>query len=165
METETELYALAERVGALLLDKGLRLTAAESCTGGWVCQAVTSIPGSSAWFDRGFVTYSNAAKQELLGVPESVLLSQGAVSEATVLAMTAGALQHSHADCALAISGIAGPDGGSPEKPVGTVCFAWADRGGASISETRRFAGDRREVRLQAVVWALRGIPRLCGKA
>lgn len=163
MKTETELYALAHRVGALLLARGGSLAAAESCTGGWVCQAVTGVPGSSDWFDRGFVTYSNAAKREMLDVPEQVLLSHGAVSEATVLAMAEGALRHSRAECALAVSGIAGPDGGSADKPLGTVCFAWARRDGAGFCETRRFRGGRREVRLQSVAWALEGVLRLYG--
>lgn len=164
LETETELYPLAERVGALLISRGHRLAAAESCTGGWVCQALTAVPGSSGWFDRGFVTYSNAAKRELLDVPESVLDIEGAVSEATVLSMGQGALRHSGADCTLAISGIAGPDGGTPQKPVGTVCFAWVLRQGRAVSETRRFDGERRAVRLQSVLWALRGVLWLYGE-
>src|ERR1035437_4219013 len=118
------LTTLATLVGAKLRAKGLMLTTAESCTGGWVAQAVTAIAGSSAWFERGFVTYSDAAKQEMLGVSARTLAAHGAVSEQTARKMAIGALAHSHAQVALAITGIAGPDGGSAEKPVGTVCFA-----------------------------------------
>ena len=124
----SELEKLAERLGHLLLERGEWLAAAESCTGGWLAQSVTAIAGSSAWFDRGFVTYSNAAKMDMLGVPESTLDRHGAVSEAVARAMAQGALAHSRADWTVAITGIAGPGGGSPEKPIGTVCFAWASK-------------------------------------
>ncbi|NHC08297.1 nicotinamide-nucleotide amidase [Azonexus fungiphilus] len=150
------LEPLAARLGALLLDGGAWLATAESCTGGWVAETVTAIAGSSAWFDRGFVTYSNAAKTEMLGVPETTLARHGAVSEATARAMAQGALAHSRADWALAITGIAGPGGGSPEKPVGTVCFAWAGRERGCCAQTLRLAGDRAAVRAQAVAHALR---------
>lgn len=134
------------------------LAVAESCTGGWLAKCLTDRAGSSGWFERGFVTYSNAAKQEMLGVPAQTLERHGAVSEATVLAMAAGALAHSRADLAVAISGIAGPGGGLPGKPVGTVCFAWADRDGLRRAETRHFAGDRAAVRRQSVTHALQGL-------
>ena len=117
----SELETLAERLGRELLNRGECLATAESCTGGWVAQSVTAIAGSSTWFDRGFVTYSNAAKVEMLGVPETTLERHGAVSEATARAMAQGALAHSRADWAVAITGIAGPTGGTPEKPVGMV--------------------------------------------
>ena len=130
---------LAAQVGGALKAHGLMLATAESCTGGGVAQAVTAIAGSSAWFERGFVTYSNQSKQQMLGVTEATLIGHGAVSEATVRAMVAGALQHGAAQVALAVSGIAGPDGGTPDKPVGTVWFAWGIRHGATFrSEERR---------------------------
>jgi nicotinamide-nucleotide amidase len=120
---------LAADLGRRLLARGWRVTTAESCTGGLVAGAITAIAGSSDWFDRGFVTYSNAAKRELLGVPEAVLAAHGAVSEPCAVAMAEGALVRSGAMLAVAVTGIAGPSGGSEEKPVGTVCFAWAQRG------------------------------------
>lgn len=149
---------LSESLGHCLRDRGEWLTTAESCTGGWVAQSITAIAGSSAWFDRGFVTYSNGAKQDMLGVPESTLNRHGAVSEATARAMAHGAIAHSRADWALAITGVAGPTGGSAEKPVGTVCFAWAQRDAGCEAQTCRFAGDRASVREQAVHHALRGL-------
>lgn len=158
MMDEQHLDALAVAVGRQLKAGALRLATAESCTGGWVAQAVTSVAGSSAWFERGFVTYSNDSKRELLGVRAETLSSSGAVDEETAREMARGALAASSADIALAITGIAGPDGGSAEKPVGTVCLAWADRHGMLQSETRRFAGDRRSVRLQSAVRALEGL-------
>ncbi len=154
---------LVVRVAGLLSQRGEWLTVAESCTGGWVAQALTSLAGSSAWFDRGFVTYSNAAKVEMLGVPENTLERHGAVSEATARAMAQGALRHSHGDWSLAITGIAGPSGGSLEKPVGTVCFAWAHRDGGCEAHTRHFAGDRMAVREQSVSYALRGLAERLG--
>lgn len=138
----------------------IMLVTAESCTGGWVSEAITAIPGSSAWFDRGFVTYSNAAKNEMLGVKLSTLDQFGAVSEETAREMAAGALNNSHAHLSVAITGIAGPDGGTNDKPVGTVWFAWADQN--SIVATQHiFAGDRTKVREQAVVIALEGLLEL----
>ncbi len=152
------LEELAEKVGSTLAGHGWMLVAAESCTGGWVAQKVTDIAGSSAWFDRGFVTYSNESKQDMLGVPEQLLRSHGAVSEPVVLAMLAGALNKSRAQVGVAISGIAGPGGGTPDKPVGTVWFAWGIRGGRTRSGVEHFSGDRRAVRERAVAQALLGI-------
>lgn len=161
--TQGQLEALAAKVGALLLANGQSLTTAESCTGGWVAQCLTAIAGSSEWFERGFVSYSNAAKQEMLGVSRATLANHGAVSEATCAAMATGALRHSRADWALAISGIAGPGGGSPDKPVGTVCFAWAGPDGRLDVETCRFAGSREAVRARSVAHALDGLLRRAG--
>ena len=153
--------ALAEKVAARLLARKAMLATAESCTGGWVSQALTAIGGSSAWFERGFVTYSNAAKEEMLGVHAETLARHGAVSEAVAREMALGALAHSHASIALAVTGIAGPSGGSAEKPVGTVCFAWAAAGAPAHAETRHFAGDREAVRRQSVERALAGVLEL----
>jgi nicotinamide-nucleotide amidase len=148
---------LAAKVGERLRAGGDRLVTAESCTGGWVAQAVTAIDGSSHWFDRGFVTYSNDAKREVLGVRDKTLEAHGAVSEPTAREMAQGALARSKGTVSLAITGIAGPGGGSLEKPVGTVCFAWAGKRGVR-SETRRFLGDRQSVRRQSVIRALEGV-------
>ncbi|HSH06485.1 MAG TPA: nicotinamide-nucleotide amidohydrolase family protein [Burkholderiales bacterium] len=134
------------------------LVTAESCTGGWVAQAITAVAGSSGWFERGYVTYSNAAKQESLGVQTETLQRCGAVSEETARAMAQGALAASHATVAVAVTGVAGPSGGSPEKPVGMVCFAWALRDRQPRSETRRFTGDRGAVRRQSVIRSLQGL-------
>lgn len=150
--------SLAAELGAALKQHDWTLALAESCTGGWAAQTVTAIPGSSAWFDRGFVTYSNAAKTEMLGVEPETLQRYGAVSEETARAMALGALQHSHAHIAAAITGIAGPDGGSAEKPVGTVCFAWAFAGGIVHAATHHFTGNRQAVRRQSVAASLRGL-------
>lgn len=155
---ENELRKLARHAGELLHRHGLMLATAESCTGGWVAQAITAVPGSSQWFDRGFVTYSNEAKCEMLGVDVATLEAHGAVSEETVRAMAEGALRHSRAQISVAISGIAGPGGGSPEKPVGTVCLAWAAAGRIVVAHTEHFAGDRSAVRWQAVIAALQGL-------
>jgi nicotinamide-nucleotide amidase len=152
---------LATQVGAALKARGMMLATAESCTGGGVACAVTEIAGSSAWFDRGFVTYSNQAKVEMLGVAPDTLARFGAVSEATVREMVAGALRHSQAQVALAVSGIAGPGGGSPEKPVGTVWFAWGLKGEVSIARLHHLAGNRSEIRKQAVHIALQGVLEL----
>ena len=151
----TDMSALAEQVGEALLESGWALATAESCTGGWVAKLVTDIAGSSQWFDRGFITYSNAAKQDMLGVSGSTLEAEGAVSEATVAAMVSGALVRSLAVVALAISGIAGPGGERPGKPVGTVCFAWQLQEQPPRIETQHFSGDRNNVRQQAVLHAL----------
>ena len=161
----SEIEKLAERLGSLLLERGEWLAAAESCTGGWLAQSVTAIAGSSAWFDRGFVTYSNAAKVDMLGVPESTLERHGAVSEAVARAMAQGVLAHSRADWSVAITGIAGPSGGSPEKPVGTVCFAWAGKDGGCEAQTCHFSGDRAAVREQSVWYALNGLIERLGSA
>ena len=155
---QERLEALAAEVGALLLANGQQLAAAESCTGGWVAQCLTAIAGSSAWFERGFVTYSDQAKHEMLGVELDTLTAHGAVSEATAAAMAGGALRRSRADWSLAITGVAGPSGGSPGKPVGTVCFAWAGPGGRIDAETRHLRGDRQAVRAQSVAHALTGL-------
>lgn len=152
------LEKLAERLGRLCLAQGLQVATAESCTGGWVAQAITEIPGSSQWFDAGYVTYSNSAKQRLLGVPAEVLRNFGAVSEETVEAMALGALREGEANLSVSISGIAGPDGGSELKPVGTVWFAWARKGHVLNTALCQFDGDRRSVREQAVRRALLGL-------
>ena len=150
--------ALAKKVGEALRTANGSLVTAESCTGGWAAQVMTSVAGSSEWFERGFVTYSNASKQELLGVRAETLARHGAVSEETAREMARGALERSRGTVALAITGVAGPGGGTREKPVGTVCFAWARRGEAERSETQRFEGDREAVRRQSVVHALDGV-------
>jgi len=159
--TESELEALAAELGSALLRQGWQLTTAESCTGGWLAQVVTSVAGSSAWFDRGFVTYSNAAKQDMLGVRAETLAGFGAVSEATAREMVLGALAHSAAQMAIAITGIAGPGGGSLEKPVGTVCFAWCVSGQPESSTTCHFIGERSHIRSASVAFALRQLKAL----
>lgn len=156
--TSDTLAALAALVGTQLKAKRLVAATAESCTGGWVAQAITSVSGSSDWFDRGFVTYSNDAKREMLGVREETLARHGAVSEETAREMAAGALAASRAQVAVAITGVAGPTGGTPQKPVGMVCFAWALPGARVESVTKRFDGDREAVRRQSVVFALEGM-------
>ncbi len=158
---EQKLFELAAQVGVALKAQGLMLATAESCTGGWVAQAVTAVPGSSQWFERGFVTYTYISKREMLGVSQDTLGAHGAVSEQTVREMVAGALANSHAQIAVAVSGTAGPDGGTPQKPVGTVCFAWGVKNGEPKSATRRFPGDREAVRRGAVEYALEGVLRL----
>ena len=157
---DEDLQALAETVGHALLQRKLMLATAESCTGGWISQAITSVAGSSEWFDRGFVTYSYQAKREMLGVKEDTLARFGAVSQATVAEMAQGALA-SGADVALAVTGIAGPGGGMAGKPVGTVCFGWAVKGGKRITDTQLLSGDRTAIRRQAVILSLRGVLRL----
>ena len=154
MEPET----FARAVGHELKKQGLMLTTAESCTGGWMAQIVTSVSGSSEWFERGFVTYTNISKREMLGVKTTILSRHGAVSEPTARAMAEGALANSHAQVAVAITGIAGPSGGTPEKPVGTVCFAWAGRKRDTVSAKHLFSGDREGIRRQAVATALQGL-------
>ncbi len=149
---------LAAQVGGALKAHGLRLATAESCTGGGVAQAITDVAGSSAWFERGFITYSNESKREMLGVSPDTLTLHGAVSEAAVREMVAGALQHSSAQVALAVSGIAGPDGGTPGKPVGTVWFAWSLRNGPTHARLYRLTGNRSEIRAQSVHIALQGV-------
>ncbi|MDD2407554.1 MAG: CinA family protein [Tepidiphilus sp.] len=161
---EDPLGRLARELGMLLAARGWMLATAESCTGGAVAEAITAIAGSSGWFERGFVTYANAAKIEVLGVDPLTLERHGAVSEAVAREMALGALTHSQAELALSITGIAGPDGGTPDKPVGTVCFGWAwDRTRPRVrSERRHFAGERIAVRAQAVRTALSGAIALC---
>ena len=156
--TDEALHGLAEQLGDRLKRDNKLLACAESCTGGFVCKVITDISGSSEWFDRGFVTYTNQAKQELLGVPAETISEQGAVSEQTVRAMAAGAIRYSMAAITLAITGIAGPGGGSLEKPVGLVWFAWATRDGVVEAESQQFLGDRDGVRRQAVAHALQGV-------
>ena len=152
------LYGLAERVGKALKSRGLMLVTAESCTGGWIAQAVTMVPGSSEWFERGYVTYTYISKREMLGVTEATLAAHGAVAEEVVREMAEGALERSHAQVAVAVSGIAGPAGGTPGKPVGTVCFAWTGKETASRAQTVRFQGDRDAVRRRSVEHALEGV-------
>ena len=152
------LTALSRRVGDDLRDAQLTLATAESCTGGWAAQVITHTSGSSEWFDRGFITYSNDAKVEMLGVAPDTVAKFGAVSEETAAEMAAGALVNSNAMISLAITGIAGPTGGSPGKPVGTVCFAWCKLGQEPQTERQHFDGDRESVRRQAVVYALEGL-------
>jgi nicotinamide-nucleotide amidase len=149
------LYELAERTGRVLEARGFMMATAESCTGGWIAEAITAVPGSSAWFDRGFVTYTYVSKREMLGVRQETLDRHGAVSEAVVREMVEGALKASRAHVAVSVSGTAGPAGGTPEKPVGTVCLAWALKDQAPRAETRHFAGDREAVRRQSVAHAL----------
>ena len=159
MSQHEKLVSLAARGGERLLARKLLLATAESCTGGWVSQAITAIAGSSAWFDCGFITYSNDAKRKLLDVPAGLLEidGPGAVSEETVLAMTAGAVANSRARVAVAVSGIAGPDGGSPEKPVGTVWIAWQWEQ-RRLARKFQFSGDRTAVREASVLAALEGL-------
>ena len=156
--SQEALELIAVQVGELLRTNGQRLATAESCTGGWIAQCLTAIAGSSEWFERGFVTYSTDAKREMLGVEADTLVAHGAVSEATAAAMAAGALRHSRADWALAVTGIAGPGGGSADKPVGTVCFGWAAVDGRVDTQTVHFAGNREQVRAQSVAHALAGL-------
>jgi nicotinamide-nucleotide amidase len=158
MSSESELFELAERVGLRLRAAGRRIVTAESCTAGWIAKALTDIPGSSQWFECGFVTYSNAAKMRDVGVSARTLANEGAVSEATVREMAEGALRVSGADVAVAVSGIAGPDGGTPAKPVGTVWFCAASRRAevtGLVSEVQLFAGDRGLIRRRSVERAL----------
>ena len=155
------LLKLSTELGVALQKKHWSLALAESCTGGWASQVVTMCKGSSSHFERGFVTYSNLSKTEMLGVSENTLETFGAVSEETAREMAAGALAHSNAQIAAAITGIAGPDGGTPDKPVGTVCFAWATIDGVLTSETRHFEGGREAVRYQSVITALDGVSSL----
>ncbi len=151
-----DLLQLSACLGAELKRRGRFITCAESCTGGWVAKAITDIAGSSAWFDRGFVTYSNQAKADMLGVKTSTLEQHGAVSDPVVLEMAAGALKAAAADYAVAISGIAGPDGGTVQKPVGTVWFGFVGREHAPFSQLMRFEGGRDDVRRQAAYFALK---------
>lgn len=158
---DARLAAIARRTGERCLREGRQLATAESCTGGLIAKCLTDVPGSSAWFERGLVTYSNRAKSELLGVPERMLARHGAVSEPVALAMARGALRRSPATLAVAVTGIAGPDGGTPAKPVGTVWIAWAARQGRRV-ETRarlfRFRGDRDAIRRRSAAAALNGL-------
>ena len=149
---------LAQSLGQLLKARGLRIATAESCTGGWIAKTLTDVPGSSAWFERGFVTYSNDAKQDMLGVQEALIRRFGAVSGECVAAMAEGALRVGRSDVAVAVSGIAGPDGGSAAKPVGTVWFGFSGVGGDTVTLHRLLPGDRDAVRRAAVGIALQGV-------
>lgn len=156
--------SLLEEAASILKRLHWQLVTAESCTGGLIASSITDLPGSSAWFERGFITYSNLAKQEMLGVPEELIRAHGAVSKEVASAMVTGALHHSVGQIALAVTGIAGPDGGSVEKPVGTVCFAWSIRDGSPVLLKKQFKGSRQEVRLAACQEALQGILDLIRK-
>jgi nicotinamide-nucleotide amidase len=156
--SDDTLHDLAHQVGLALKSSGLMLVTAESCTGGWISEVITSVAGSSEWFDRGYVTYSNRAKQEMLGVKSETLIQHGAVSEPTVMEMVQGALLAGGADVALAVSGIAGPGGATPDKPVGTICLGWCLLGEQPITETRLLLGNRTAVRRQSVILALQGL-------
>lgn len=157
------LAALSLDVGRFCAERKLVIATAESCTGGWAAQTITHTAGSSAWFDCGFTVYSNAAKADILGVPMNTIETHGAVSVQTAEAMALGALRRSRASLSLAITGIAGPGGGEPDKPVGTVCFGWCARNGNKLlgepsSERRLFGGDRESIRRQSVIHALAGL-------
>jgi len=159
-EMHDEIAALAVRVSRLLEARGVRLAIAESCTGGWISKALTDIPGSSAWFEYGFVTYGDVAKTDMLGVDPELLAQHGAVSREVATAMAMGARVVSSADVAVAVTGIAGPDGGSPDKPVGTVWLAWVGPERRETIRVETFAGDRDAVRSQTVIAALNGVLR-----
>ena len=158
---DSELYRLAQSVGLALKQRRWMLVTAESCTGGWVAEAVTAVAGSSEWFERGFVTYSNEAKQDMLGVRTATLDAHGAVSQPTVLEMASGAIAHSRGGIAVSVSGVAGPSGGSATKPVGMVCIGWCVRGQAPYAVTKHFGGDRESVRRQSVIAALEEVLEL----
>jgi nicotinamide-nucleotide amidase len=154
LPTDPELESLAMRLGRALLVHGWKIATAESCTGGWIAKAITDVPGSSQWFHGGAVSYANAAKRDMLGVTDELLAEHGAVSEAAVRAMAEGIRTRSGAELAVAVTGIAGPDGGSEAKPVGTVWFAWATPRGTT-AEQQHFPGDREAVRRSSVAHAL----------
>ena len=165
MLNDHNLNLLAQRLATALLERQAMVATAESCTGGWIAKILTDLAGSSAWFERGFVSYSNEAKQDLLGVSATTLRQHGAVSAETVAEMALGALQRSRAQYAVAVSGVAGPSGGSPEKPVGTVWLAWAWQPPADTSDSISvrqqhclFPGDREQVRRATVAAALQGL-------
>lgn len=153
--SDSVMMDLSQRVGQALAQRNATVTTAESCTGGWIAKTLTDIAGSSAWFEQGFVTYSNEAKQKMIGVSSHTLENHGAVSEAVVREMALGARLAAEADFALSVSGIAGPDGGSEAKPVGTVWFGFADKQGQVVACVQRFSGDREAVRYQATQYAL----------
>jgi nicotinamide-nucleotide amidase len=155
---DNELFELAQQLGLLLKSKEKKIATAESCTGGWIAQIITEVPGSSAWFDRGFVTYSNAAKIQMLGVSPETLEQFGAVSAQTATEMVNGALARSDADCAIAVTGIAGPEGGSAEKPVGTVFIAWGIKNQDVKVVLKQLIGNRHEIRRQTVKMAITGV-------
>ena len=155
MDADLAALSLAIGAAALAATEPVLIATAESCTGGWAAQVITHTAGSSAWFERGFVAYANTAKMDMLGVPEATLTTHGAVSEATAQALSQGVLVHSKATHSLALTGIAGPTGGTIDKPVGTVCFAWSSRSEPTQAETKHFTGNRESIRRQAVVHAL----------
>jgi nicotinamide-nucleotide amidase len=157
-EFSAAIFMLAKDCGAALFSRKLTVTCAESCTGGMISAAITSVAGSSDWFDRGFVTYSNAAKIDLLQVPDELMRVHGAVSEPVAAAMVEGALLASGASLAIAVTGIAGPAGGTRDKPVGTVCFAWGAKSGWRRVRTQHLEGDRHAVRSRSVLVALEGL-------
>lgn len=173
--TDAQLTALARELGEVLQARGARVACVESCTGGWIAKTLTDVPGSSAWFGWGWVTYANEAKRQLVGVSEGILTTHGAVSEAAVAAMARAGRVLSGAEFAIAVSGVAGPVGGTPEKPVGTVWFGWdgppdmidrraadeTDPDSPGVTTRRVFAGDRESIRRQAVAHALRGLLEL----
>jgi nicotinamide-nucleotide amidase len=156
--TEDDVTRLARQLGRSCRNRRVKIATAESCTGGGVATAITRVSGSAKWFERGFVTYDNTAKREMLGVLQETLKQHGAVSEEVAIQMAAGALARSHADVSVSVTGIAGPTGGVPGKPVGTVHFAWAYRGGVIQARRLRFAGDRVAVRMQTVYVAIQGL-------
>jgi nicotinamide-nucleotide amidase len=158
MTNESTGMLLTRQLAALMLANDYQLATAESCTGGGIAQLMTSLPGSSQWFERGFVTYSNDSKREMLEVANDILENYGAVSEECAVAMAKGAVNQSHADFALSVTGIAGPDGGSVDKPVGTVCFGWSQRNAETLSARVVFEGDREQVRQQTIVMAIQGL-------
>ena len=155
---DNELFEPAEQLGRLLKSKEKKIATAESCTGGWIAQMITEVSGSSTWFDRGFVTYSNAAKMQMLGVKPETLDKYGAVSAQTATEMVNGALAYSDADCAIAVTGIAGPDGGTAQKPVGTVFIAWAYKNQEVKVVEKKLTGNRYQIRRQTVKIALLGV-------
>lgn len=163
VSSDAELLELAQQVGTRLQSEHLSLVTAESCTGGWIAKTITDVAGCSAWFEAGMAAYSYEAKQALLGVRPETLMKFGAVSEETALEMVSGALIHSAATIAVAVTGIAGPGGGTPDKPVGSVWIAWKRRGGYPTATLFHFDGDRDAVRRQTVASALEGIGRLLG--
>lgn len=157
MITDQKLFLLANELGDLLIQRGIMLVSAESCTGGWIGQTITAIAGSSRWYERGFITYSNLSKQEMLGVDERVLNKFGAVSEQIASQMASGAISHSHAQISIAVTGIAGPGGATEGKPVGMICHGWAIKDGLVKSAVCMLEGDRETIRKQAVAIALQG--------
>ena len=156
--TDTRCEALLLQLSNRLIQQNKMLVTAESCTGGGIAYTMTGLPGSSGWFERGFVTYSDRAKQEQLGVADELITRFGAVSEDVAAAMAVGAIRHSHADLSVAVTGIAGPGGGTAEKPVGTVCFGWSVRGGDTRTTRVLFDGDRQQVRELSILTALQGL-------
>lgn len=163
--TDKPLDRMIEELAVQAKSKQIRIATAESCTGGWVAQELTALAGSSEWFECGFITYSNEAKQSMLNVPQVLFASDGAVSEPVVIAMASGAVQNSKADLSVSISGVAGPGGGSPEKPVGTVWLAWYLKGCEVETCLYEFQGDRQDVRRQAVTQAIKGLIKQLSKS